>query len=86
MFDNQTSRCLFRKKFQKNCQVIPFWCCKSSKRRDFNFTKSNGSNLFSRIRGIAEQGLGLLFITLSSSYFYKTNFEQHLFGGQFFFV
>ena len=43
-------------------------------------TESSGLNLFSLIRGIAEQGLGHFFITSSSSRFFnKTDFEKHLF-------
>ena len=45
-------------------------------------TESNGLNIFSRIRGLVEQGLGrLVFPNKNSSHFInKADFEQYLFN------
>ena len=43
---------------KKVCEVIFFCCHEISKRRVDDGTKSNGLNIFSRIRRMVEQDLG----------------------------
>ena len=61
---------------QEIFKVILFWCHEISKRRIANGTESNGLNLFSRIKGIMEQGLGNLFTTSRSFHFFQTDLEH----------
>ena len=92
MFDNQTLCGLFCKKLPFN----KFFCRISNamfdimqkilqdvtkaKCRVVNGMESNGLNRLSWIKGIVEQGLGHLFISPSSSYFFnKIDFKQFLF-------
>ena len=75
MFDYRTLRCLFCK---KNLPSNPFL---NSRKFETRGCQWNGFNIFSRIRGIVEQGLGHLFIDSSSSRFFKkTDLEQYFFG------
>ena len=60
----------------RNFQSHSFLMSRISKRRIANGTESNGLNLFSRIKGITEQGLGNLFITSRSFHFFQTDLEH----------
>ena len=65
---------------QQIFQSFFFFFCyhKVSKRRVTNGTKSNGLNLFLRIREIIEQGLGHLFCLSTSHFFNKIDFDDYL--------
>ena len=69
---------LFENFSQKLCLLR---CHKIAKCRVANGTELKGLNRIFPEKGIVEKHLGLLFITLNSSYFFnKTDFEQYLFS------
>ena len=63
----------------KILQSHPFLVSRNFEILGYQSTESNGLNLFSRIRGIVEQGLRHFFITSSRfDFFNKTDLEQYL--------